>query len=460
MPRRALGWLEVGNINASHDVRHRVCTATKHHVKCGEPTGGTTSACYFAVYWRARARVGMGAGQGSVQVEAKGKTKSAATEALKTRLAEMIAERTSGTNVVPIGRSVGSIDGSGETLNQVIVEWLGQRFKEGHIDDGSLVKYEDVHSAVIEDDIGSAPVSSFTPPSLIAFLESIPQLRSDGTWTRTSYQQTAHGILRAAFQRAVARGLISSSAMRDVARPNPPANRVRHAARPVTLSEVEVIREAIAAQPRHAPYLLPLLDLLAGCGLRIGEALALRRYNLVGLSKEVPEMILDHHLVKVPAGKQTEGGPTHMIKPGLKETRTSSTGRKLRASRIVVVPEFVRAALAEQLTRVPADDDALVFSNKFGGIVQPNNVRRTLRNIVLRAHLPPGVSPHSYRKMAAGVIESVMSDAGESASNYIGNTASVTNEHYLAVPQRRTNATSADHIDAVMRTIAPDRFAS
>lgn len=146
------------------------------------------------------------------------------------------------------------------------------------------------------------------------------------------------------------------------------------------LSASEVSRLVDAAQPEHRTLVL----VLAFCGLRWGEAVALRWRRVNGSKLDIRESASE-------ADGKLWFGPT-----------------KTYESRSVPLPGFLVDALAHHPNRRPS---GLVFTSSRGGPLRGNNWRRRVWHPALeRAELPP-IRIHDLRHTCAALLVS----AGHSA---------------------------------------------
>lgn len=352
---------------------------------------------------------------------------------------------------VPIGSEVGV------TVTEAFRAWIK---RVGVPSDETQMRYKRVFKNAIEKPLGSVDIGNLTAPLLARFLEEIPVLGEDGKFHRVSYVKHARIILMDVLRYAVShKGWLAVNAMREVPIPDPPRNTFRHSTRAIDETSFIDIRTLINSDTRFSPYLLPLLDFMGGCGVRIGEALALRRENLLWLEDPTRNIVhLNAHIV--PTNEPAPAAP-FKLKPGLKETKIrKSDGVLLRSERFIEVSDGVMAALNELLPRIDEEPESLVFATDNGTIVAPRNVRRSLQSAARRANVPVGISTRSFRKMVATEIDRVMDDNGLTASGFIGNTQDVTNKHYVPVRSRVSPASAVGIADDLMRRVAPERFAS
>ncbi|MDP6804936.1 MAG: tyrosine recombinase XerC [Rhodospirillales bacterium] len=189
---------------------------------------------------------------------------------------------------------------------------------------------------------------------------------------------------------------------------------------PATLPKplgVEAAREVLdlAGQEESARWVakrdVALLTLLYGCGLRLGEALALNR-------RDAPT------------------GPTMMI-----------TG-KSRKQRLVPVLAVVRDAIADYLAACaqPLGDDGPLFVGVRGGRLSPGIVQRLMRKVRADLHLPETATPHALRHSFATHLLEGGGDL-RTIQELLGHASLSTTQRYTAV--------DAEHLKAVHRRAHP-----
>lgn len=458
MPKQGLGYLQTGNVSAKRDARRLQCKPYRHHRTCrnvnAESDPGVVRyelGCAAIFYWRARCRIGTESGPR--QLDAIGKTRGEAESHLLSKVQRFVATHGSTDRV----QADAARQGPTRTFASVFDEWLRSK---NRISPETRHRYQLVFDAALPSAVKESPVSLLTPPMLHDVLTRIPEQRDDGKWTRVSYVKHAHYLLTSTLSMAVRTGLVAANVMREVEVPEPPLDAVRQQARPVSERQFVDIRSLVAGDSRYAPWLIPLLDLLGGTGLRIGEALAIRRDNLLWTSDpRVRVLRIDSHLV--PDYEASPSGTIFKVKPGLKETKhRQSDGRAIRTERLIELPDGAIAALNEQASRVPAVPDALLFLTSNGTLIAPRNVRRSLQSAAKRASVPAGISPHSFRRMVASEIDRIVGDSGVTAAGYIGNTPDVANAHYIQLRPRTSPRDSGAIADELMRRIAPERYQS
>ncbi len=126
-----------------------------------------------------------------------------------------------------------------------------------------------------------------------------------------------------------------------------------------------------------------LIHVLLGTGLRKGEALALTWGDLDGWSRRGPTRLQVRRSLKI--------GPR-----GATFTDKPKTGRSRRT---MFVPQYVASKMAPW-RRGESD---LVFANRDGNHLDPNNVTRRVKAITTAAGIGPW-TPHELRHSAASLL--------------------------------------------------------
>jgi len=216
-------------------------------------------------------------------------------------------------------------------------------------------------------------------------------------------------VLTKAIEAAVDDDLISANPCRGVSPPALPATELHT----LSAEQVQSLREAI-----RPPFGL-LVDLLAVGGLRIGEALALRRRSVDLLRGR---LLVSEALSEV-GGKHRFG------------TTKAHQGRE------VPLPRFLAERLTEHLAGLPSDPRALLFTSAVGGPVRYRSLIRYAWAPAIEATGLRDVTPHDLRATCASWIaeqHGVMA-----AARHLGHSsASVTTRHYARARQGSTRRSS------------------
>lgn len=313
--------------------------------------------------WRARARAG-GLDGKEKQVTAIGATRGEAEDALKKKLA----------------RISGVLDEM-MTVKQLCDEWHAWALNGGRSwrpQTGEL--YERCIQKTIDPIIGALLVEDVTTGILEAQLKLI---------TAESSRRRARVILVGAFDWAVRRDMLP----RNPASATSPIRSAAAKREILTPEQVQQLRTAIitwqgkhTSGPPRAPYLVPLLDIFIGTGLRPNEALGL-------LWKDID----------LEAGSITVSGTLVRVDGKLKrQDRTKSES----GYRTLTVPDFVIDALHIQYEHPLRELSGLVFPNYRGGFMDLANVRRALRAAIKETDLA-GVFPYQARHSFITELEKI-----------------------------------------------------
>ncbi len=179
-----------------------------------------------------------------------------------------------------------------------------------------------------------------------------------------------------------------------------------------------------SCQPiRPNPALALVVELLAYGGVRIGEALALRRRHVDVLGCR---LVVAESLTEIDGQFSFGSTKTHQI-------------------REVPLPRSLLVDLERHLdTEVDARTDALLFTSQTGGPVRYRSLRRSFDAACRRVGLV-GVTPHSLRASCASWVAE--SDGVLEAARRLGHSrASVTTRHY-ARPMAGGDTVVADRLD-------------
>jgi integrase len=227
----------------------------------------------------------------------------------------------------------------------------------------TLALYGTMHRRYIAPSIGRLSVGAIRPQDL---REWTARLVEDGTGTRTT--QVARKLVGRVLGQAVADGVIPSNPIAFA----PAPRSTRKALHVLSPAEVQAIADNI--DPDYRAMVLTM----AWCGLRFGEAAALRRTD-VDLHRG--RLTVTRSLSEV-RGHITEG-----------QTKTGKV-------RTVTMPKVVITAVIKHLGQQPGD---LIFTAPDGGYIRRTNWRRRIWAPALEAAGLSGVRPHDLRHFGAAV---------------------------------------------------------
>jgi integrase len=191
--------------------------------------------------------------------------------------------------------------------------------------------------------IGDMPLASIMPSTIQALVKRMSTEAEGRAALAPSSVALIHKVVGTVFRAAVRDKKIPESPCVDIRLPKLGKTRVT----PLTLEQVEIIRDAVPAELRA------LIVLVAGTGLRQGEALGLTRDRLRLLGKN-PAVTVDRQLV-TKAGGLAEFGPL--------KTEASD--------RVVPLPRVVIAALNDHLATYDVADNGLLFTLTGRPITRP-----------------------------------------------------------------------------------------
>ncbi|WP_344771707.1 tyrosine-type recombinase/integrase [Nocardioides panacisoli] len=211
----------------------------------------------------------------------------------------------------------------------------------------------------------------------------------------------------------------------------------------LTPDQITAIRRAAAnwrtgdgqPGPKSDGQVRDLIEVLLGTGMRPGEALALRRCDITD----------------GPGGMvvRVTGTVVHRKSTGLIRQPHPKSESSIRS---IPVPDFAAAVIRRRLAAVKSGDpDRLIFASRNGGPLNPYNVRRTFRDMVMDAGLEDaGISLRWYRRTAATVIARSMGT--DAAATFLGHTSTAITEGHYIEPDPTIDHTPAAYLE---RTLNP-----
>lgn len=257
----------------------------------------------------------------------------------------------------------------------------------------TVALYEGLLRSTILPTFGTTPLDQMRRSAVEAW---VGQLGARGL--SASRIRQAVLLLSAAMEAAVNDDLIVRSPCRGLELPELP----EPAPRILTAQEVAALRAAT-----REPYGV-LVDVLAYAGVRIGEALALRRRSVDLLGRRL------------------------MVSESLSEVagRLSFEAPKGGKTRSVTLPRFLADDLACYLAgQVPADPDALLFTGRTGKPLHYNAWRTWTWDPAVKAAGLVGVTPHDLRATCGSWVAEEYGVL-EAARRLGHSSASVTTRHY------------------------------
>ncbi|WP_166786143.1 tyrosine-type recombinase/integrase [Cryobacterium lyxosi] len=242
----------------------------------------------------------------------------------------------------------------------------------------------------------------------------------------------AKNVLSQVMLHAIRHDLILSNPVRDVGRL---PKSVLGDPRPATSEEVERLRwaasefEAGNLRPGRRPTMPigAIVDVML-CGLRLGEAIALR-WDEVDLDARIPQITVSGTVIQLP--KSFDGGPT---------ARRQDKTKTPRSRRTIDVPDWI----ADRLRSLPRRGE-LIFCTASGSAYSPKNVARAWRAVCVAADVS-GLVMHGLRKTAATVTSAWAGP--QAAADLLGHVSDrLTKDRYIG---RRESVTEARDALAVL----------
>jgi integrase len=183
--------------------------------------------------------------------------------------------------------------------------------------------------------------------------------------------------VRSALASATREGLIRHNPARGLPLPRGEEQAESGEDAPIKVLSREQLTALLAMAPERHRL---LFEVLAGCGLRISEAIGLQRLHVL-VDEAPPEICVRRALVK-----ERIGPPK------------SKYGRR----DIPLAPPLARS-LRGHLAARDGDSTALVFTNEAGGPVDPNNLRRRVLKPLVQEVGAPWAGFHTFRHTFASM---------------------------------------------------------
>lgn len=248
------------------------------------------------------------------------------------------------------------------TLSEFAETWLAQHA----VSDGSRRTYRSVFANRIEPVLGDIPLGKITRDQVrTLLLETMPADVGPDTI------RTARTLLAAMLGEAAVSGKVRVNVAARIRLPDATSERAEFAL--ATSAELQTLTEKLPEAWRLAVWLM------RGCGLRIGEALAVRADSVRG------------HMLRAERQVLTTGrlGPLKGRKPG--------------QYRDIPLPGYVGARVAEHVQLFGIPKDGYLFPMFASGQVLTDVFRKAFVRGANAAGLPKGFTPHDLRHTYASV---------------------------------------------------------
>lgn len=367
-----------------------------------------------------RARVRFRDHDGKIRrVEATAASRAIAGRKLKQKLAERLE------------RSQGSGDLTPDSSFAELVEvWLEDLDLDGRLARSTRSLYERDMRTLVMPTFEHYALREITVRTVDQFIK---RMAANESHSRAKH---ARVVLSLALGLAVRYDAMSRNPVRETGRLRPPPVQPKA----LTAFQVEAIRAAVKdwrqepglSGPPPDGQLQHIIEVMLGTSARIGEVLALRKCD-VDVTRSPATVRICGTIVSL-AGQPTVRQPA---------PKTS------KSTRMVAVPSFTAASLRARLVQVSDEDpEHLLFFSRNGTPLTTNNVRRQLRTILEGAGIT-GVTPHSFRRTVATVIDRAA--GADLASEMLGHTSvDITRQHYIQ-PDEKVNPMTAQ----ILESLAP-----
>jgi integrase len=262
-----------------------------------------------------------------------------------------------------------------QTVEEFLKLWLEQTVKVRNRD-GTYDNYAQIVRSHITPAIGKYQLTKLTPEQVQAMLN---QLTGVGLAPRTV--RNVRAVLRDALNQAVKRRRIAYNvaALVEIPRAEKPV------ITPLTPEQAQALLEAVRGDPLEALYRVAL-----SLGLRRGEVLALRWEDID----------FDRHELHVTGSVRRVGGVLRRRSP-----KTQSSTRTLSLPTILL--RILRQHRLRQDQLRQHDDwqeNGLVFPSSVGTLMEPGNLHRRFKQVLVHADLPATFRFHDLRHSCATLL--------------------------------------------------------
>ena len=289
------------------------------------------------------------------------------------------------------------------------------------------IRYETLLRLHVLPKFGTLPIKKIKSIDVSEWVNEMAENGSKGGTVKG-----AHGILGMVMKEAMRSGIIESDPCAYTRFPR------KERFEPTIITHDEA-RSIMGAMPER---FYAFVGVLAYCGLRYGEAAALRRgkVNLDSLEICVDESVTN-------AGGQTVWGET-----------------KTYEKRIVTLPKFLRDALAIHMDKFTEDNsDSLVFTMSGGGWIQNNNFQKRYWNPVMKKLVAEGVvsqriTPKDLRATCGSWVAA--SDGVLEAAKRLGHSNTATTTKHYARPIAGRDFKVANNLDQQFNAVVNERRAA
>lgn len=275
------------------------------------------------------------------------------------------------------------------TLSRFLELWLTDSVA-GKLAPKTVKSYRDRVRLQIEPTLGKKPIGKVTPQDVQRLLrakETEPVLKGKGDEPDRPLSARSVALIRDVLRAALNKALRWGFVPRNVAALADPPRQVQKEVRSPTQDEALALLEKARGDRYEALYRLGIT-----LGLRIGEALALRW----------EDVDLDAGSLKVRATLQRVNGELIRKEPKTRQSRRTLTlppslVTTLRAHRD-------RQAWDQRLAGAKWQETGYVFVTGIGTPVDPSNIQKRFKTLLVNAGLPKEMTFHGFRHCAVSLM--------------------------------------------------------
>ena len=349
---------------------------------------------------------------------------SSSPRAAERKLKELLAERT-------------KIVGQGElspasSFRHLVDVWLADLDLEGGLAPSTRALYERNMMQLVLPAFEHYALREISVHKVDRFIKTLAKTKS------YSMAKQARTVLSLAFGMAVRYDAMRANPVRDTARLRRPPGQ----ALSLNVEQIDRIRRAVRGWRREQGLPGPppdgqledIIEVMLGTSARIGEVLAIRA------ATSTPRQHPRRSGCAARSSRRPESPPIG-----------NHTPRPRRRPEPCPCPPSPPRSCGHGLSRIASDDpDHLIFFSRNGTPLTTNNVRRRLRAVLSDAGID-GVTPHSFRRTVATVLD--RAGGADLAAEMLGHTSSdITKKHYIE-PDEAVNPVTAE----ILESLAPRR---
>ena len=259
-------------------------------------------------------------------------------------------------------------ENNGIPLNLLIQSNIEKKYDLGLIGGNQYNRLKTTLATIQKWDLATKNIDELTSDEIQAYMNSLRHYSN-------SFIIKIHQLIYNAYSTAQKKGYIVRNPMIDVIRPK--SNKENKEVRAMTIEEQQVFTNYLMSMPISLEPYKNVFLLQMFLGLRIGEALALKKTD-INLQKNIVSV---RRTLTVDKDKNLIVG---------NKTKTYF------GKRDIPIPEFIRNSVIEQMKQADNNKDNLLFTSKNNTLVFTNNVNYRLKRI-LKAMGIEGISSHSLR---------------------------------------------------------------